>query len=375
MQPEDEAAPETEAEASARRLAEAQRLGARLRRQHAVRQFARRAVGAALVVLAFAAVIGWAQKEGWRISAQETASEPAARAAEFVAALPDVERLRLALQDPDFAALLAALPGLPARFNPWAPLTLTEPDGPFTRWKISALEAEPAACQAWLSDAPDVVSTPVPDRSDGADSRCGWQGASRISAIGGARLSAPVTLGCGSAVALARWERLVVQPAAQSLLGSRVVRITHFGSYACRAIAGSAGNASAGARMSEHAHANALDIAAFDLSDGRRISVLHDWQATPAGTIDSTAAQRDKGEEGDATSQPPHVAESDAVPASAGPSQQAPSSVAPRDPKAQFLRALRDGACHGFSAVLGPDYNAAHRNHFHLDRGRYRVCR
>ena len=40
-----------------------------------------------------------------------------------------------------------------------------------------------------------------------------------------------------------------------------------------------------------------------------------------------------------------------------------------------ILRQVHGGACHGFMAVLGPDYNAAHRNHFHLDRGPYRVCR
>ena len=43
--------------------------------------------------------------------------------------------------------------------------------------------------------------------------------------------------------------------------------------------------------------------------------------------------------------------------------------------EAAFLRDLRDGACEWFDVVLGPDYNAAHRDHFHFDRGRGRVCR
>ncbi len=42
---------------------------------------------------------------------------------------------------------------------------------------------------------------------------------------------------------------------------------------------------------------------------------------------------------------------------------------------AQFLRQVRDGACEAFSVVLSPDYNAAHRNHFHVDVGRWSVCR
>jgi hypothetical protein len=45
------------------------------------------------------------------------------------------------------------------------------------------------------------------------------------------------------------------------------------------------------------------------------------------------------------------------------------------DEKAAFLRELRTGACRFFDGVLSPDYNAAHRDHFHFDRGPYRVCR
>jgi hypothetical protein len=43
--------------------------------------------------------------------------------------------------------------------------------------------------------------------------------------------------------------------------------------------------------------------------------------------------------------------------------------------EAAFLRSLRDGACGWFRAVLGPDYNAAHRDHFHFDMGPWRACR
>ena len=79
---------------------------------------------------------------------------------------------------------------------------------------------------------------------------------------------------------------------------------------------------------SEHATANAIDIAGFVLVDGTRIAVVNDWQG-----------------EGD---------------------------------KARFLRAVRDGACRAFGTVLSPEYNEAHRDHFHLDqaaRGLGGVCR
>ena len=48
--------------------------------------------------------------------------------------------------------------------------------------------------------------------------------------------------------------------------------------------------------------------------------------------------------------------------------------------KAAFLRDIRDGACGMFTTVLSPDYNAAHRDHFHLDQANrgmmgWRACR
>ena len=43
--------------------------------------------------------------------------------------------------------------------------------------------------------------------------------------------------------------------------------------------------------------------------------------------------------------------------------------------ESRFLHDVRDGACSFFDGVLSPDYNAAHRDHLHLDRGSYRMCR
>ena len=51
-------------------------------------------------------------------------------------------------------------------------------------------------------------------------------------------------------------------------LGSEVVRIEHLGTVNCRRIGGGdKGN------WSEHATGNAIDISAFVLADGRRITV------------------------------------------------------------------------------------------------------
>ena len=47
----------------------------------------------------------------------------------------------------------------------------------------------------------------------------------------------------------------------------------HYGSYSCRRLYGRSEGA-----WSEHASANAVDIAGFRLADGRRVSVLGDWQ-------------------------------------------------------------------------------------------------
>lgn len=110
--------------------------------------------------------------------------------------------------------------------------------------------------------------------------------------------------------AMALWTRDVVQPAAQRYFGQRVVELENLGSYNCRTIAGQQA-------LSEHSTANAIDISAFILADGTRITLINDWK--------------------------------------------------PGDKRSEFLHAVRDGSCDLFSTVLSPDHNAAHANHFHLD--------
>lgn len=207
---------------------------------------------------------------------------------------------------------------------PWTPLDLTQPIGAFTGRKLTALTADFPACLAAL-DRAGVRYTVLPPVAAGA---CGYADGVRF-APGGARTVryAPAGLGvaCPVAAALALWEWDVVQPAARRHFARNVRTIDHYGSYACRRIAGREGGA-----FSEHATADAVDIAAFRLSDGSRISVARDWHGTGA--------------------------------------------------KAKFLRDVHAGACRLFATTLGPDYNAAHHDHFHLDQAArgtagWRACR
>ncbi|WP_298089986.1 extensin family protein [uncultured Sphingomonas sp.] len=208
---------------------------------------------------------------------------------------------------------------------PWTPLDLGAPVGLFTGRKLTALGDDFPQCRRLLDKA-GIRYTVLPPRRDSA--QCGYDDAVRLTGEGAQRIGyRPAGLGiaCPVAAALSVWEWTVVQPAAQQHFSSRVTAIDHFGSYNCRRISGRDSGT-----WSEHATADAVDIAGFRLSDGRRITVARDWA----------------GEDADAA----------------------------------FLRQVRDGACRLFATTLSPDYNAAHADHLHLDqadRGTagWRACR
>jgi hypothetical protein len=213
---------------------------------------------------------------------------------------------------------------------PWTPLDLSQPIGVFTGRKLTALGDDFGACRGVL-DRAGVRYTALPPRDGGG--QCGYNDAVRFAEGGARRIAyAPAGLGvaCPVAAALAKWEWDVVQPAAERYFKSRVATIEHFGSYSCRRMYGrDAGN------WSEHSTADAVDIAGFRIADGRRVTVVRDWTGGDGERARSEAA---------------------------------------------FLRAVRDGACDLFATVLSPDYNAAHRDHFHLDQASrgamgWRACR
>jgi hypothetical protein len=205
---------------------------------------------------------------------------------------------------------------LPDRHNPWAPLEFEEPPGWLTRHKLRKLDEDAGVCLAFLATTP-LQATPVPDRRTGEG--CGFDNAVLVRRMA-VQVNAPFTLSCRAAASLALWERHVLQPQAHALLGSGVRQLQHFGSYACRNVYGRDDG-----RRSRHATADALDVSGFVLDDGRRISVARDWNSSSS--------------------------------------------------TAQFLTQAHAGACGVFDGVLGPAYNAAHADHFHFDRGSFRVCR
>ncbi len=144
-------------------------------------------------------------------------------------------------------------------------------------------------------------------------------------AQGRVSLNPQATLRCPMVPAVDHWVRTSVLPAARHYLGADVVELKVAGSYSCRPR-----NGIAGGRLSEHGHANALDVSAFVLADGRQVKVLTGWRG----------------------------------------------GVAER----AFLRAVHKGACRTFTTVLGPQADSFHRDHFHLDlarhgqSGRVRIC-
>lgn len=207
---------------------------------------------------------------------------------------------------------------LPIRLAGIKPLQLDQDGAWFVDLRLAALGQSRPLCTATLASQA-INASPIPDKPfvDG----CGWRNGVRLSVAGGARLNVD-RLTCEMAAATALWVQHAVQHAAETHLKARVATVQLMGGYSCRNIIGS--------KLwkdfrSQHATANAIDIAGFVLTDGRIISVKRHWT--------------DRGAEG------------------------------------QFLRAVHRGACRYYRVVLGPDYNAAHHDHFHFDRGYLKSCR
>jgi hypothetical protein len=176
---------------------------------------------------------------------------------------------------------------------------------------------DPAALKICIGKLDRVVAryALLPDRTFSGG--CSALGSVQLRDIG-----VPVTgitaMTCPLAFAFTQWVQSDLQVPAMGEFGSAVVRVETMGTYSCRAIAGTS-------RLSEHASANAVDVAAFVLADGRRISVLNGWS-------------------GD-------------------------------EREGRFLKSVRTSACRRFNTVLSPDYNADHRDHMHFDMGRGPFCR
>lgn len=181
-----------------------------------------------------------------------------------------------------------------------------------------------AACLADLKQAGVEFSEAKPiDDGNG----CGIDKPLTVrSVLPGIKLEPEATMRCQTALALSRWAKASVLPAADIAYGPNPPHITAFNqatSYACR----NRNNAETG-KISEHAHGNAIDIAGFTFSDGKSFIIE------------------------------PRQKDSTLVGA--------------------FERAITASACLFFTTVLGPASDAAHETHLHLDvlkrKGEYRYC-
>lgn len=143
---------------------------------------------------------------------------------------------------------------------------------------------------------------------------CGIENAYMVTRAGGIGLSQPAMLTGEATATLDRWLRTRAIPTIGKR-GGGLVGVTVASHYACRSR-----NSQPGARISEHAKGRAIDISAFILADGTRISVQDGWDG--------------------------------------------------RD--SRLLRRLHHSACGPFGTVLGPDSDRHHRDHFHFDVADYR---
>ena len=220
------------------------------------------------------------------------------------------------------------------------------------RSRVTLLLVMPAALALWAcSSTPQFVATEEPWRADeeraclasgvvressfvsarsslGGPSVCGAIRPFAVTAAmqGSVHLRPMALLRCQMVPAVDRWVAQVVNPAARHYFGAPVVELKVAASYSCRPM-----NHVDGARLSEHGHANALDISTFILADGREVAVKSGWWGALA--------------------------------------------------ERSFLRDVHRGSCAIFTTVLGPAYDINHRDHFHLDLARHgrdgdgRICK
>ncbi|CCD90483.1 conserved exported hypothetical protein [Bradyrhizobium sp. ORS 375] len=177
-----------------------------------------------------------------------------------------------------------------------------------------------SACRMALTEDIAIAPSIPPIKGPGA---CGGDDLVRLEAVvlpdkRRVALTPAATMRCTMATAVANWVRGDLAPLA-ARLGSPIAALDNYDSYQCRGR-----NNIAGAQMSEHGRANALDVRGFKLADGRMIELTDRTQ--------------------------------------------------PRDLREAVLHSV----CTQFATVLGPDSDWYHEDHIHLDlaerRSNYRIC-
>lgn len=207
---------------------------------------------------------------------------------------------------------------LPDEWNPITPLEVSAPVTALTGWKLRHAVASNSQCQAVLMQARGDITQMLP-LEDSVD--CTIRPRVALRMVGQARLRTFETR-CQTALLMAMWERHGLQAAALRHMGATVSEIRHYDSYNCRAMRTSAGEST---RMSTHATADALDVSGFVMSNGETVDLLRDWPGS--------------------------------------------------GPSAAFLRDAFQAACLWFPVALGPEFNALHADHFHLQTKGWGLCR
>jgi hypothetical protein len=292
------------------------------------------------------------------------------------------------------------------------PISPLPGDAPTVAWTDAEIAKAKTKC-ATLLDGLALDYEPLPPLKDG---RCGAPAPVLLKALGNnprVEIDPPATVTCAVAAALSAWLDKTVQPAARGSLGMPVVKLSNASSYVCR-------NRYNGTDtpLSEHALANALDVSEFVFQSGETLTVLASWprlvSGPPAPKPNPTRVSASPEITGSIASSPPGAKTVDAVdittattasakrnpfvPAKAdartnpfvlpaavpkAPPPKPPAEATPPPPppaserKAEFVAKVHDAACGTFGTVLGPNANAAHKDHFHLDmkaRARRAIC-
>lgn len=205
---------------------------------------------------------------------------------------------------------------LPDHWNPYRTLVVADPVTPVTKWKLRRTLADPALCLVALKSGSTMEELPPVSTSQ----NCHVRTHVSVSKAAGIAMG-PIETACETALRTAMWMQHSVRPNARQYLETDVRRLRNAGSYNCRKIRTSRGGSD---RWSTHATAMAIDITGFDLADGRSLRLIRHWD----------------------------------------------------DPRTKrFFQAVRDDACDWFGIVLGPDYNALHKDHFHLQSRGWGICR
>jgi hypothetical protein len=259
-----------------------------------------------------------AVREGPTIEALRPIDGPGVCGADFplkVSALGSSQILGFA-DDPRPPGLI---PQYRAASRPLGPSPYASPQSPNARQPPPALAISPPLNGDPEPQSPPQASDPRVPLYQGPQPALGpFVPPGRFSSLtpGLVNVAPAATLACPVISALDNWVATGIGPAALKWFGQPVMEIKQISAYSCRTM-----NGQRGAAISEHAFGNALDIAAFTLADGRKVTVKDGWRGTPS--------------------------------------------------ERAFLHDVQASACQQFATVLAPGSNVFHYDHIHVDLARH----